>query len=151
MFRESVVLCLRQYGRFRGRASRAEFWGWVVSVAVVWLVLMLAWEYLRDCDGVAEWAIQEWSGCGDPSGQRPPGGLAAGPRHDHPDPGRHVSETARHGPEGLVYRPFGTVCPCRCGCSGDSWQPGQLFRGWWVMTLPPFRSLPQGFSLWWQP
>ena len=43
MFRESVVLCLRQYGRFRGRASRAEFWGWVVSVAVVWLVLMLAW------------------------------------------------------------------------------------------------------------
>lgn len=41
-FRESVVRCLREYAGFVGRASRAEFWGWVVSLVGIWVVLVLA-------------------------------------------------------------------------------------------------------------
>lgn len=38
-FFESVRTCLRKYARFSGRASRAEYWWWVLFCAVgQWLV-----------------------------------------------------------------------------------------------------------------
>ena len=34
-FGEAVRTCWRKYGDFDGRAARAEFWWWVLFVAVV--------------------------------------------------------------------------------------------------------------------
>ena len=40
-FPEAIQSCLRQYVGFRGRATRAEFWWWVLGTAVVSILLSI--------------------------------------------------------------------------------------------------------------